>query len=158
MRFCRMMRCTPLRPADGPSRPKRPSRSPQKRPRALQDGPRAAQEAPKTAQRKPKLSPRGLQDAQDGLQDGQDGLRRAPGCTQHGLKLVHPRRPQDTSKTVQEASKRSFRKARRRQNQRFPLVFDRFGYLLLLGLRRPKTAQKATKIAPRAPKRPPRWP
>ena len=112
----------------------------------LQDASKTAKMASKTA----KIAPRCLQDGprctQDGLRWPQDGPKRSKRL---------PRGLQDGPRGLQEVLQEGPKK---RISAIFVRFLKDFGICAFSALRRPKTGQEAPNIAPRPPKRPPRWP
>ena len=100
---------------------------------------RTASKGAKLTQRRPKM-------AQDGSRGPQDGIKTA----QEG-----PKTAQDGPRELQEALEESPRRQKTLIFLRFLKVFQGFA---CLGLRPPKTAREACKIAPRQPKRPSKGP
>ena len=92
------------------------------------------------AQHASKAANDGSKMAQDGLMTAQDGLKRAQ------------RGPQDGSRGLQEEPPEG---PKRQKTTVFLKLFIDFWILTFLGFRQLKTAQEASRIAPRGPKRAP---
>ena len=140
----------------GPSRrpPGRPANvlsSPISCPRRLQDGLQDASKTARMASKTAKMALRCLQDGPRWLQDGQDGSKMSP--RRFKRPPTFPRGLRDGPRGLQE----DLQEGPQMPNS---LTFFRFlkgfGFCASSAFRRLKTAQEAVKIAPRAPKKPPR--